>query len=91
MWLRNTDVPCTLSAVTLLRTWGDKFRAWTVESVLISAGTVIPAGRKMWTCPWGGAGTRFPDDTLVSLDRSAVVAFTEANDARQIDLKSGVQ
>ena len=60
------------------------------RSVPIGAGTVIPAGRKMWTCPWGGAGTRFPDGTIVSLDRSTVAAFTEANGARQIDLKSGI-
>jgi hypothetical protein len=60
------------------------------QGVTIGAGTVIPAGGKMWTCPWGGAGTRFPDGTAVSMDRSTVAAFKEANDLRQIDLKSGI-
>jgi hypothetical protein len=60
------------------------------QGVTIGAGTVIPADRKLWTCPWGGAGTRFPDGTLVSLDRSTVATFTETENTRQIDLKSGI-
>jgi len=60
------------------------------QGVLIRAGTVIPADRKVWTCPWGGAGARLADGTVVSLDRSTVAAFTEANDTRQIDLRKGI-
>ena len=78
-----------LSAFRALRR--NKMRSFlTMLGIIIGVGTVIPAGRKMWTCPWGGAGTRFPDGTVVSLDRSTVAAFEEANDLRQIDLKSGI-
>ena len=60
------------------------------KSVRVWAGTAIPQGRTVWTCPWGGMGTKYPDGTFVSLDRSTVASFREANHVRQVTLKSGM-
>ncbi len=52
-------------------------------------GSAIPAGQAVWTCPWGGVGTRYADGTSVSLSRSTTVAFGEENGSHRIRLHSG--
>lgn len=59
-------------------------------AVSISAGTEVPEGRSIWTCPWGAAGTRYADGTSVSLSRSTTAAFKEADGTRRIRLHSGI-
>ena len=54
-----------------------------------STGSAIPAGQAVWTCPWGGVGTRYADGTSVSLSRSTTAAFSEDSGAHQIKLHSG--
>jgi len=54
------------------------------------AGSAVPEGRTLWTCPWGGAGTRYADGTKVSLRRSTTAAFDHSGGARHIRLRGGV-
>jgi ferric-dicitrate binding protein FerR (iron transport regulator) len=56
----------------------------------VSAGTPIPLGRALWTCPWGAAGMQFADGASMQLDRSTVVAFSETNGVRQALVKKGI-
>ncbi len=53
-------------------------------------GSIIPAGRDVWTCPWGGVGTRDADGTLISLDRNTVASFAESGKAREVWLREGI-
>lgn len=60
------------------------------RAVRVSAGSVVPEGRALWTCPWGRAGTRYADGTTVSLERSTVAAFSEFEAGKVIRLQSGI-
>lgn len=60
------------------------------QPVRLNAGSVVPEGRALWTCPWGRAGTRYADGTTVSLERSTVAAFSESDSGKVIQLQSGI-
>lgn len=60
------------------------------KCVTVGTGSIIPAGRAVWTCPWGGVGTRDADGTLISLDRSTVASFSDSGSAREIRLREGI-
>jgi ferric-dicitrate binding protein FerR (iron transport regulator) len=60
------------------------------KAVPVSVGFTVPAGRSLWTCPWGAAAMRFADGASVDLDRSTVAAISETNGVRQVALKRGV-
>lgn len=56
----------------------------------VFAGAPVPAGRSLWTCPWGAAGMRCPDGVSLQLDRNTVVVFSEKDGVRHAALKSGI-
>lgn len=56
----------------------------------VFAGAPVPAGRSLWTCPWGGAGIRCPDGVSLQLDRNTVVVFSEVNGVRHAAVHSGI-
>jgi ferric-dicitrate binding protein FerR (iron transport regulator) len=56
----------------------------------MGTGSIIPAGQNVWTCPWGGAGTRDADGTQISLDRSTVASFSDDASSRGIVLREGI-
>ncbi|MBN2584970.1 MAG: FecR domain-containing protein [Planctomycetes bacterium] len=60
------------------------------DAMSVSMGSAIPEGRALWTCPWGGADTRFSDGARVSLSRSTTAVFTERDGKRRIILRGGV-
>ncbi len=60
------------------------------HAVQLNSGSVVPLGHKLWTCPWGGVGTRYSDGTIVSMDRDALADFSETAGVRQIELERGI-
>jgi ferric-dicitrate binding protein FerR (iron transport regulator) len=60
------------------------------EALPVSVGGKIPAGRSLWTCPWGGAAMRLADGSSMQLDRSTVVTFSESPGKRRMTIKRGV-
>jgi ferric-dicitrate binding protein FerR (iron transport regulator) len=60
------------------------------EAVPISVGGEIPNGKRLWTCPWGGAAIRLADGSSMQLDRSTVVSFTESQGKRRLKISQGV-
>ena len=56
----------------------------------VAPGASIPLGRSLWTCPWGAAGMQLSDGLSMQLDRSTVVAFSQAGGIRQAAVKKGV-
>ena len=57
--------------------------------VEVVAGTPIPVGRSLWTCPWGGAWLRMAGGVSMRLDRSTEVAISEANGVFRAAVKQG--
>jgi ferric-dicitrate binding protein FerR (iron transport regulator) len=60
------------------------------EAIPISVGGEIPNGKRLWTCPWGGAALRLADGSSMQLDRSTVVSFAESHGKRQLTIAQGV-
>jgi len=60
------------------------------KEVQLTAGTRVPAGRTLWTCPWGASSVRYADGTSVTLDRSTTAIFSEAKNAKKVSLKDGI-
>ena len=57
--------------------------------VEVVAGTPIPVGRSLWTCPWGGAWLRMAGGVSMRLDRSTEVAISEADGVFRAAVKQG--
>jgi hypothetical protein len=60
------------------------------HAVRMKTGGVLPPRHKLWTCPWGGAGARYSDGTVVSMDRYALADFSEAQGVRNVELERGI-
>jgi len=60
------------------------------EAIPVSVGGEIPNGKRLWTCPWGGAAIRLADGSSMQLDRSTVVSFAESHGKRQLTITQGV-
>ncbi len=60
------------------------------KEVQLTAGSPVPAGRTLWTCPWGASSVRYADGTSVTLDRSTTAVFSEAADTERVSLKDGI-
>lgn len=60
------------------------------QATQVHSGSMIPSGRELWTCPWGGVNGRYSDDTFVSMDRDTLADFAQAGETRQITLKKGL-
>ena len=60
------------------------------KEVRLTAGTPVPAGRTLWTCPWGASSVRYADGTSVTLDRSTTAVFSEAKNGKKVSLKDGI-
>jgi hypothetical protein len=60
------------------------------KEVRLTAGSAVPAGRTLWTCPWGSSSVRYADGTSVTLDRSTMAVFSEAADSKRVSLKDGI-
>ncbi|MGA2068347.1 MAG: FecR domain-containing protein [Thermoguttaceae bacterium] len=60
------------------------------KGVSVSAGSAIPMGTPLWTCPWGSAAMRFADGTWMNLDRSTEVQISQADAVRKAAVKRGI-
>jgi ferric-dicitrate binding protein FerR (iron transport regulator) len=60
------------------------------KAIPVSVGGPVPAGRSLWTCPWGGAAMRLADGSSMQLDRNTVVAFSESDGKRAFRIKQGI-
>jgi ferric-dicitrate binding protein FerR (iron transport regulator) len=60
------------------------------RAVPLSVESPIPAGKSLWTCPWGAASIRFADGSSIDLDRSTQAAISEAKEQRKAALKKGI-
>jgi ferric-dicitrate binding protein FerR (iron transport regulator) len=62
----------------------------TGRAVPVSVESPIPAGRSLWTCPWGAASMRFADGASIDLDRSTEAAISETKELRKAAVKKGI-
>ena len=60
------------------------------KSIPVSIGGPIPAGRSLWTCPWGAAAIRLADGSSMQLDRNTTVAVSGADGKRRMAIKRGI-
>jgi ferric-dicitrate binding protein FerR (iron transport regulator) len=60
------------------------------RAVPVSVESPIPAGRSLWTCPWGAASMRFADGASIDLDRSTEAAISETKELRKAAVKKGI-